>query len=434
MDIPHLKPNKEKFPKTAMSLTDDQLLRRFVRDQDQEAFRQLIHRHAGMVLATCRRELGDATLAEDASQAVFLLLSQKAKGLQKEGSLASWLFSASRLICRNLKRQNLRREHYEVQASMRIDTPKEPDTEIWDDLEPRLNLALSRLKEADQKAILLRYIEGQSQAEVATALGVTENTARMRIQRSVERLRRQLSRLGMTIPVAALCLSLEQNATASVPLDFLTKVSPLFPAGPAAGAGATASLAKGATIALATTSTKIIATASVALVLLGGGMVYSYNRPPVVDDAENRAFFQPMIGNWQGTLTYRDYQSNQIVKMEMRADLTPIPNSRRFEFRSIFPGDNRVDSVELELDPKTGDLLVYNPEIQRNRFSGRKEFIRNKGGKLVMTVKDATDGGQPVEARELIEIRGDQFTFRREVRIGTQPFQMRNEYSLRRVR
>ena len=72
-------------------LSDSQLLERFLLGRDEDAFAGLLKRHGPMVLAVCRRVLGDQHDAEDACQATFLILARKAASVRRRTALGSWL-------------------------------------------------------------------------------------------------------------------------------------------------------------------------------------------------------------------------------------------------------------------------------------------------------------------------------------------------------
>src|SRR5262245_61228542 len=78
----------------AATLTDGQLLVRFVGSQDQVAFEELMRRHGPMVLRVCRRVLHHSQDAEDAFQATFIVFMRKA-GTVKQTSVASWLYGVA---------------------------------------------------------------------------------------------------------------------------------------------------------------------------------------------------------------------------------------------------------------------------------------------------------------------------------------------------
>src|SRR5579883_1180239 len=85
------------------AVTDRELLDRFVRDNNQDAFRELVHRHGGMVLDVCRRTLPRVQDAEDACQATFLVLTRKAGSVSWGPSVANWLYVTARKVARNAR-------------------------------------------------------------------------------------------------------------------------------------------------------------------------------------------------------------------------------------------------------------------------------------------------------------------------------------------
>ena len=173
----------------------DEALVRATLAGDEEAFAELGRRYARLVFATCLRETQNRSLAEDAAQGVFLLLSQKAVSLQRLDSLAGWLYTAARHVSRNLLKQERRRERIEVRAMEDALSQPNPGNPLWEQIEPHFHAALDRLKPADRTAILLRYVQDESLAEVGTRLGIPENTARMRIHRAMEKLRAHLAQV-----------------------------------------------------------------------------------------------------------------------------------------------------------------------------------------------------------------------------------------------
>src|SRR5262245_55790407 len=113
-------------------MTDEDLLRAFVRDRSREAFDEIVRRHGGLVFGVCRRTLGDLQEAEDAAQSVFLIFLEKAPRLGGGTVVAAWLYRTAVFVSRNQIRARIRRES-------RVPEPAEPAAE---EARPHLDEAL----------------------------------------------------------------------------------------------------------------------------------------------------------------------------------------------------------------------------------------------------------------------------------------------------
>ncbi len=169
--------------------TDGQLLRQYARHNDQPAFAQLLNRHLHWVHSAAQRITRDDALAEDVTQAVFLALSQKAARLARHPSIAAWLFQATQFAARSaLQRQRRRKRH---EAMSPPPTPPHPDP-YWTEIRDHLDHALSRLPATDRQALLLRFYQQMSHAQLAATLAIPEDAARMRVARALAKLRQAL--------------------------------------------------------------------------------------------------------------------------------------------------------------------------------------------------------------------------------------------------
>lgn len=243
-----------------MAMDDAHLLRTYVTERSEDAFRGLVRRHIALVHGVARRQAGiDAHLADDVTQRVFVLLAQKASSFAPHAPLAGWLYTAARLESLKVARHEARRRTRETHAAeMNAPDDSADAAPAWDRLQPVLDDAMSRLAAAEREAVLLRYFSGCSFAEVGRALHLTEEAARKRVDRAVDKLRALLGQRGLESNSAALGLTLSAHAAPPVADSVIATVM--------AGAWQPAAVHAAAPFAALMTSTKI--TASVAGVVL----------------------------------------------------------------------------------------------------------------------------------------------------------------------
>ena len=207
-------------------MTDDAtLLQRYARDRSESDFAELVRRHLNLVYSAALRQVnGDAHLAQDVTQLVFTDLARKAAQLAGHRVLAGWLFTSTRFAAAKLVRGEQRRRTREQEA--RLMQESDPSASLdWERVRPVLDDALAELDERDREAILLRYLEGHDFASVGAKLALTDNAARMRVDRAVDKLRSLLARRGVTSSAAALALVLANQAVVAAPAGLAATVT-----------------------------------------------------------------------------------------------------------------------------------------------------------------------------------------------------------------
>ncbi len=220
-------------------MEDHQLLADYARTGSEAAFAQLVERHLGLVHAAARRQVNDDALAADVAQAVFLLLARKAGSFGPKSVLAGWLFRTTRFVAARTQRAEFRRQRREQEA-VAMNELHAPDPD-WNRLAPELDEALARLVETDRNALLLRVAEGRNHREVGAALGLSEEAAKKRVNRAVEKLRGTLASQGVTLTALALAGLLTDRLSAAPPVGLAAGITHGVTAG-VASAGAAAGL------------------------------------------------------------------------------------------------------------------------------------------------------------------------------------------------
>jgi RNA polymerase sigma factor (sigma-70 family) len=244
-------------------IDDRALLRAFTREGSEAAFRCLVERHSGWVFAGAFRQLQDAHLAEDATQAVFVLLCQRAKKMKPEQKVSGWLFVTLGYTVKSILRSRRRRQRHEKLAAMEQPVSCAPPPPLANDLDA----AVIRLSESDRTAILLRFYQGMDFSAMARTLGVSDETAKKRVTRAVARLR---ERLGADVSEGSLTTASAFGApVASAALSAQVSHVALSVAGGAPVPASVGAALKGAVYLMAMTKAKILAAVAIIVLLMG---------------------------------------------------------------------------------------------------------------------------------------------------------------------
>jgi RNA polymerase sigma factor (sigma-70 family) len=196
---------------------DAALLRRYAEQDSQAAFTELVQRHVDLVYgAALRRTGGDAHRAADVAQQVFTTLARQARKLSSHTVLAAWLHTATRNAALNLMISEQRRKQREIAAQELEPAAAGSGADVnWEQLRPVLDAAIDELPENDRAAVVLRFLERRPFAEIGATLAVSEDAARMRTDRALDKLRTALARRGITSPAAALAALANQPGVAA---------------------------------------------------------------------------------------------------------------------------------------------------------------------------------------------------------------------------
>jgi RNA polymerase sigma factor (sigma-70 family) len=249
--------------------TDLQLLRAYAEHRSEPAFTELVRRHVDFVHSAARRMVCDSHLAQDVTQGVFVALAKNAGQLTDRPVLSGWLHRTAQNLAAQTVRTDVRRRVREQEAATMNELPATAPDASWDEIAPHLDAALGELSEPDRDAVLLRYFEKKSAAEIAGRLGTSSEAAQKRVNRAVERLREFFAKRGVTVGAGGLVVVISANAVQAAPVGLAVTIS----AAALAGTTVTTSTLIAATtktIAM-TTLQKTLVTATVA-VLAGAGI------------------------------------------------------------------------------------------------------------------------------------------------------------------
>jgi RNA polymerase sigma factor (sigma-70 family) len=186
-------------------IEDAELLRRYVRERSQDAFSELVRRPIDLVYSVALRHVGgDAHFAEDVTQKVFADLARKAPTLLDRPVLSGWLYRSAQYAASDVVRSERRRRarEQETYAMQDLTSDSTPVTD-WDRLRPWLDEVMRDLSDPDRDAVALRFFEGKAFSDIGRVLRLTEEAARKRVDRALDKMEEDSGKLlsaieGMT--------------------------------------------------------------------------------------------------------------------------------------------------------------------------------------------------------------------------------------------
>ncbi len=179
------------------------LLKNYRRTGSEADFESLLRHYTNLVYSIAQRRLADQSLAEEVAQMVFIRLARSPPNLRHDGELASWLHKTAVHMAIDVWRSETRRRTRE-QQSVATQMLTTDEAKLWQDITPHLDEALNQLVEEDREAVFLRFFERKPMRDIGDLLGVSEDAAKMRVRRALNRLRAQLGSHGITCGAAAL--------------------------------------------------------------------------------------------------------------------------------------------------------------------------------------------------------------------------------------
>ena len=208
-------------------MTDDmELVQEYARHGSEEAFATLVSRHINLVYSVALRRLHDTHLAEEVTQAAFIILARKAGSLNAKTILSAWLCRTAQYAAADASKMQRRRQRREQEMHMEsVLNQTEPESSPWTDIAPLLDIAMAQLGEKDHSAIVLRFFEGKDLKQVGAALGVSENAAKTRVSRATEKLRKFFIKRGITLSAAAIGGVVSANSIQAAPIGLATSVT-----------------------------------------------------------------------------------------------------------------------------------------------------------------------------------------------------------------
>ena len=252
-------------------MNDDMaLVREYAASQSEPAFETLVSRHVNLVYSAALRQVRDPHLAEEISQAVFVILARKAGSLGSQTILSGWLYRTARFAAADALKTQRRRQHREQEACMQSTFDDHPMDAAWQELSPLLDEAMAQLRDQDRDALVLRYFENKSLREVGDALGLQERAAQKRVARGLEKLHAFFARRGIASTTAIIAGAVSANSIQAAPVALTKSITAVAVAKGATVSGSTLTLIKGALKIMAWTKAKTTAVAVAAAIVASG--------------------------------------------------------------------------------------------------------------------------------------------------------------------
>jgi RNA polymerase sigma factor (sigma-70 family) len=329
------------------AMDDMALLREYAANRSEDAFAELVARRIDFVHSAALRQVRDPHLAEEVTQAVFTILAQKADKISNKTILPGWLFRTTRFAALAQIRAEAKRRQREQEAHMQTEIESAGADEFWEQISPRLDEALAALSETDRQAVLLRFFENKSLAEVGAALKTGEDTARKRVSRALEKLRKFFAKRGVAATTAIIAGALAANSVQAAPTGLATTIAAAAVQGPTAAAS-TLALVKGTLKMMTYAKIKLSLGLAAAALLMAGTVNVALSS---MTDSDRTGTGEP---------TARETAlANEVIKATADEDYDAFIADGDSGFKGITKKDFKSVCAQESTDLKSGYHVIF---------------------------------------------------------------------------
>jgi RNA polymerase sigma factor (sigma-70 family) len=327
-----------------MMQDDMSVVREFVATNSEPAFATLVERHISHVHSAAMRQVGDAHLAGDITQAVFIILARKAATLGPKTILSAWLYRTTHYAAADAIKARRRRQIREQEAYMQS-TLNQTDAEAWTQLAPLLDDALNQLGETDRAVLVLRFFENKSAGEIAVALRMKEDAAQKRIARAMEKLRALFAKRGVTSTAKTIAETISAHSVQVAPVALVKTISAVALTKGATATTSTLTIVKGTLKLMALSKIKTAIVVSAIVLAVGGSAI-------AVGELENK----PQASS------ITDASVRQGLVLDYKFDHGGVGN--QITDASGAGNDGQIFGAQRIADPQRGGVLQFSPPNQ----------------------------------------------------------------------